>query len=303
MDAPHRRARLTTKKIMLWMIVALLPAGINGIVQFGVQAAVIIALVTGSAVLTEFVYEKYTKKPVRIGDLRTALSGILLAYCLPPSVQWYTAVTGGILCALIMQINFHFFSRNVVSPVILTRLILMFGFQEQMSRYVYDGLTMATPLTMLKNEETVDTLSMILGNCGGTIGETSALLLCIGAIFLLMMGLIDFRVSGMYLFSFAAFMALFGGEGLSSYFLTAQLAGGGLMLALWFIAPEYSTLPITKEGRWIYGILLGVLTGLFRVFGTSAENLCYVILIANLCVPLIEKCTMRRPFGIEKGQL
>ena len=107
----------------------------------------------------------------------------------------------------------------------------------------------------------------------------------------------------MYLFSFAAFMAVFGGQGLSSYYLTAHLAGGGMMLALWFVATDYSTLPITKDGRWIYGILLGILTGIFRLFGPAAENLCYAILIANLCVPLIEKFTVRRPFGVEKGQL
>lgn len=300
--APYIRGRMTTERIMLFMILALIPAGINGIVRFGIKAAFLIVLTTGSAMLTEFLYEKYTKKPVLIRDMRTALAGLLMSYCLPPDVKWYVAVLAGMLCSIVMQSSLRYFHRNVVSPVILTRLSLMYLFKEQMSFYAYDGLTMATPLAMLKNEETVDTLSMILGNCGGTIGETSALLLCLGAIFLLMLGLIDFRVSGMYLFSFAAFIAVFGGEGLSSYYLTAQLAGGGFMLALWFIAPDYSTLPITKEGRWLYGILLGILTGLFRIFGTKAETICYAILLANLCVPFLEKITMRRPFGVEKGQ-
>lgn len=303
LEAPYRRTTLTTKKIMLYMIAALIPAGINGILRFGMRAAMIILLTTASAAATEIVFERYTKKPVGTGDFKTVLTAILMAYCLPSTVSWYVAVLAGILCALLMQISIHFFNRNVVSPVILTRLILMFAFRTQMSHYAYDGLTMATPLALLKKKETVDTLSMIIGDCGGTIGETSVILLCLGAVFLLLLGLIDFRVSGMYLFSFAAFLAVFGGEGLSSYYLTAQLAGGGFMLALWFIAPEFSTLPITKTGRWIYGILLGVLTGIFRVFGTSPEGLCYAVLIANLCVPLIEKVTVRRPFGVEKGQL
>ena len=118
-----------------------------------------------------------------------------------------------------------------------------------------------------------------------------------------MMGVMDFRVTGMYLFTFAAFMAVFGGYGLSSYYLTAHLAGGGFMLALWYIAPDYSTIPITKGGRWLYGIVLGVLTGIFRLFGPNAENICFAILLANLCVPLLEKITIRRPFGVEKGRL
>ena len=179
----------------------------------------------------------------------------------------------------------------------------MYAFAEQMSTYVLDGLTMATPLATLKADGTVNTLFMILGNTGGCIGETSTLLLCIGAIFLIFMGVMDFRVAGMYMFSFAAFMAVFGGHGLSSYYLTAHLAGGGFMLTLWFIAPAYSTLPITKGGRTLYGIVLGVLTGFFRLFGPAPENICFAVLIANFTVPVLERITIRRPFGEEKGQL
>jgi len=302
-SAPHRKGQMTTGKIMLCIILALAPAGILGIWNFGPNAGLVILLTCVSAVATEFVFEKLTKKPVMVKDCRVLLTGLLMSYCLPPEITWYLAVLAGVLCALIMQVSLHFFYKNVVSPVILTRLILMYAFKSEMTAYVFEGLTMATPLAVLKEEGTVNTLSMILGNTGGCIGETSALFLCLGAILLIMMGIMDFRVSGMYLFSFAAFMAVFGGHGLSSYYLTAQLAGGGFMLALWFIAPAYSTLPITKDGRFVYGILLGVLTGAFRLFGESAENLCLAILIANLCVPLIEKVTVRRPFGVEKGNL
>lgn len=301
--APHIRGRMTADWITRCLILALLPAAAFGVWNFGRNAALVIILTVFSAAVTELLYKKFRKQPVRFENQQTALDGLILACCLPPSVKWYVAVIGGALCALTMQFSRQFFRRNVVSPVILTRLLLVFAFKEQMSTYIFDGLTMATPLTALKNEETVNTLYMIFGNTGGCIGETSVLLLCLGAIFLLMIGVIDFRVSGMYLFSFAAFLAVFGGKGLSSYFLTAQLAGGGFMLALWFIAPDYSTIPITKEGRWIYGTLLGILTGIFRLYGTSAENLCYAILIANLCVPFIEKITVRRPFGVEKGRV
>lgn len=302
-SAPHRKGQMTTNKIMLYIILALAPAGIFGIWSFGLNAALVILLTCVSAVITEFLFEKITKKPITVKECRVLLAGLLTAYCLPPGVKWYLAVLAGVLCALIMEVSLHFFYKNIVSPVILTRLILMLAFKSEMSTYIYEGLTMATPLAVLKEEGTVNTLYMILGKTGGCIGETSALLLCLGAIFLIMLGIMDFRVTGMYLFSFAAFMAIFGGHGLSSYYLTAQLAGGGFMLALWFIAPAYSTLPITKDGRFVYGTLLGILTGVFRLFGESPENLCLAILIANLCVPLIEKITVRRPFGVEKGNL
>lgn len=302
-SAPHIKGALSVERIMLCTIVALLPAGIHGVWKYGANAGIVILLTCASAVLTEFLFEKFTKKIVRVTDLRVLAMGLIMSYCLPSGVSWYIGVIAGVLSALIMQISLHFFYKNVVSPVVLTRLILMIVFKEQMTAYAFDGLTMATPLSVVKAEGTADILSMLFGNHGGCIGETSALLLCLGAISLILIGVIDFRVSGMYLFSFAAFMAVFGGQGLSSYYLSAQLAGGGFMLALWFIAPEYSTLPITKAGRWIYGIVLGLLTGIFRLLGTSAENLCFAILIANLLVPLIEKFTIGRPFGVEKGRL
>lgn len=302
-SAPHMKGKLNTTRIMLYVILALLPAGVHGVWRFGFSAAVIILLTCASAVATEILFEKLLKKPVVVKDCRVLVTGLVMSYCLPATVEWYVAVAAGVMCALFMQLSHHFFYRNVVSPVILTRVILMYAFQEQMTTYLFDGLTMATPLTALKAGEEVNTLFMIFGKTGGCIGETSTLLLCLGAIFLIMAGVMDFRVTGMYLFSFAAFMAVFGGHGLSSYYLTAHLAGGGLMLALWFIAPAYSTLPITKGGRWIYGIVLGILTGISRLFGSAAENICFAILIANLCVPLIEKITVRRPFGVEKGNL
>lgn len=302
-SAPYIRGVLSTQKIMLYIILALLPAGIHGIWRYGLNAGLVIVCTCGSAVGTEYFFQKIAKKTVTVQECRVLVMGLVMAYCLPPGIHWYLGIAAGCLSALIMQLSLHFFSKNIVSPVILTRLIMMYVFSKEMFTYAFDGLTMATPLAVLKGDGTVDTFYMIFGNTGGCIGESSAILLCAGAIFLILAGVMDFRVAGMYLLSFSAFMAVFGGQGLSSYYLTAHLAGGGFMLALWFIAPDYSTLPITKEGRWLYGTVLGLLTGFFRLFGPSAENICFAILIANLTVPLLEKITVRRPFGIEKGRL
>ena len=302
-SAPHMKGKMTTRKIMLFMILALLPAGIFGIWNFGTSAAVIVLLTCASAVLTEVLFQLVTKKRITAGDFQMLFYGILMAYCLPPSLPWYLAVAAGAGCALLMQLSLHFFGRNVMNPVILTRLLLLLMFEQEMTTYVFDGLTMATPLASLREGGNVDVLSMIFGTTGGCIGETSTLLLCLGAIMLIMLEIMDFRVTGMYLFSFAAFMAVLGGHGLSSYYLTVQLAGGGFMLTVWYLAPAYLTLPITKDGRLIYGLILGVLTGFFRLFGPAPENICFAVLIGNLLIPVIERITVRRPFGVEKKHL
>lgn len=300
-SAPHLKGKLTTTKLMSYILLSLIPAGIHGVWRYGKNAGIVILVTCISAVITELFYELIAKRPIVVKDCRTLLTGLIMSYCMPPSIDWKIAVFAGVVCALLMQISHGLFERNLISPVILTRLLLMFFFEKEMSTYVFDGLTMATPMEILKNGQDVNTLYMIFGKTGGCIGETSTLLLCAGAIFLILMGVMDFRVTGMYLFSFAAFMAAFGGHGLSSYYLTAHLAGGGFMLALWYIAPAYSSVPITKDGRWIYGIVLGFFTGLCRLYGKSPEMLCVAILLSNLFVPLIERITIRRPFGVEKG--
>ena len=303
MSAPHIRGPLSTEKMMGAIMLALLPAGIHGVWRYGWNVAVIILVTCISALATEVVFQKIAKKQVTVKDGRGLVTALIMAYCLPPSIDWYLGIFAGVFCGLLMQLSLHFFRRNVVSPIIATRLLMMYAFSSKMFTYAVDGLTMATPLAVLKQNGEVNTLFMIFGKTGGCIGETSTILLCLGAIFLILKGLMDFRVTGMYLLSFAGFMAVFGGHGLSSYYLTAHMAGGGFMLTLWFIAPAFSTLPITKGGRWLYGTVLGLLTGFFRLFGPAAENICFAVLIANLCVPFIEKITIRRPFGIEKGQL
>lgn len=302
-SAPHKRTLMTTEKIMQWILLALMPAGIYGVFRWGVDAVMVIFAVCISAVGTDFLLKKLMKKRANAADLQILVTSLVLSYSMPASMDWKLTVLAGVLCAVFVDLSLHFLKRNLVSPVILVRLILMLGFSEQMQAVIYDGVSGATPLTAVKAGESVDTLSLILGQTGGSIGETSAILLCLGAVLLIMLGLVDFRVCGMYLFTFSACMAVFGGHGLSSYYLTAQLAGGGFMLALWFIAPAYSHLPVTKGGRWLYGIELGILTAVFRLFGPGAENLCYAFLLADLSIPLLEKLTMPRPFGVEKGNL
>ena len=158
-------------------------------------------------------------------------------------------------------------------------------------------MTGATPLAELKAGEAVNTMDMLLGNIRGTLGETSVIAIMIGAMFLLLMGVIDLTIPGSYLVSFVVFIVIFGGHGLDPQYITAHLCGGGLMLGAWFMATDYVTSPITTKGRIVYGVCMGLLTGLFRLFGGSAEGVSYAIIISNLLVPLIEKVTLPKPFG------
>lgn len=170
-------------------------------------------------------------------------------------------------------------------------------FTSLMTNFNCDTYTGATPLAALKAGERVDVMDMIIGRTAGTIGETSMVALIIGACILILLGVIDLKVPGSYIVTFVIFIAIFGGHGFDSQYISANLAGGGLMLGAFFMATDYVTRPITKKGQYLYGIFLGIMTGIFRVFGPSAEGVSYAIILGNLLVPLIEKVTMPKAFG------
>ena len=173
----------------------------------------------------------------------------------------------------------------------------MISFTSIMTNFDCDAYTGATPLAQLKSGITPDVFSMVIGKTGGTIGETSMIAIVIGACILILLGIIDLRIPGSYIVSFVIFLCLFGGHGMDFAYLSAHLAGGGLMLGAFFMATDYVTRPITKKGQYLYGIFLGILTGVFRVFGASSEGVSYAIIIGNLLVPLMEKATLPKAFG------
>lgn len=296
-SSPHIRSKVTTGSIMLYVIIALLPATIFGVYTFGVPALFVVLITTASAVLTEYIYQKLMKKKVTIGDFSAALTGLLLALNLPAEAPWWMCVLGSVFAILIVKQVFGGLGQNFMNPALGARCFLLISFTGRMTNFVYDGVTGATPLALLKAGESVNLMDMLIGNEAGTIGETSVIAILIGAMFLIAMGIIDLRIPGTYLASFVVFIVLFGGRGLDLTYITAHLCGGGLMLGAWFMATDYVTSPITKSGQIIYGICLGVLTGLFRLFGGSAEGVSYAIIFSNLLVPLIEKITLPKPFG------
>ena len=302
-SSPHIRSKVTTGNIMLYVIIALLPAAAFGVYNFKLPALIMLVVTTATAVLTEYVYEKLMHKKITIGDYSAALTGLLLGLNMPPTAPWWMGALGSIFAILVVKQLFGGLGQNFMNPALAARCFLLISFTGQMTTFVYDGVTGATPLALLKGGEAVDTMSMMIGTIPGTIGETSVIAIIIGAIFLIMMGVIDLRIPGTYILTFAIFVGVFGPFAhetvgfFDPQYITAHLCGGGLMLGAWFMATDYVTSPITKKGQIVYGVLLGVLTGLFRLFGGSAEGVSYAIIISNLLVPLIEKVTLPKPFG------
>lgn len=295
--SPHVRGKLSTSIIMFMVIMGLLPATIFGIYWFGLNAALLIVVSIGACVLTELVYEKLMKKPVTIGDLSAVVTGLLLALNLPSTATWWMALLGGVFAILIVKMLFGGLGQNFMNPALGARCFLIICFTARMTNFYYDGMTSATPLAIIKNGGSVNLMDMFIGKIPGTIGETSVVALLVGAIFLIIFKVIDFRIPCSYLVTFVIFMGIFGGHGWKIEYLAAQLCGGGLMLGAFFMATDYVTSPITKKGRVLFGICLGLLTGIFRCFSSSAEGVSYAIILSNLLVPLIEKVTMPKCFG------
>lgn len=302
-SSPHIRSSITTNKIMLYVVIAMLPACAFGVWNFGMPALIMLISTTVSAVLTEYIYEKLMHKPITIGDLSAVVTGMLVGMNMPSTAPWWMGALGSVFGILVVKQLFGGLGQNFMNPALGARCFLLISFAGQMTNFVYDGVSGATPLAQLKAGETVDTMKMLIGTIPGTIGETSVIAIIIGAIFLILMGVIDLRIPGTYIVTFVIFVGIFGHFQNSAVgffdpqYITAHLCGGGLMMGAWFMATDYVTSPITKKGQYVYGILLGVLTGLFRLFGGSAEGVSYAIIISNLLVPLIERVTLPKPFG------
>ena len=297
-SSPHIRDKITSSNIMLMVVIGLLPATVFGIWNFRHENAWILVVVTTvAAVLSEYIYEKLMHKPITINDFSAVVTGLLLALNLPPTLPLWMGVLGSVFAIVVVKQLFGGLGQNFMNPALAARCFLLICFTGQMTSFVYDGVTGPTPLADLKAGEAVNTMDMLIGNIRGTIGETSVIAIMIGAMFLILMGVIELTIPASYLISFVVFIVIFGGHGLDAQYITAHLCGGGLMLGAWFMATDYVTSPITTKGRILYGVCMGLLTGLFRLFGGSAEGVSYAIIISNLLVPLIEKITLPKPFG------
>lgn len=296
-SSPHVRAKDSTNRIMAYVILALLPTTLYGIFNFGPKALLLIVLSIASCVATEWVFEKIIHKKSTISDLSAVVTGLLLALNLPVTLPWWEAVLGGVFAIAIVKMMFGGLGQNFMNPALGARCFLLIAFAADMTNFQTDTYTGATPLAAMRNGEVINSMDALIGRTAGTIGETSTIAILIGAIILILLGVITLAIPASYLISFVIFMLIFGGHGFDMYYIVAQLCSGGLMLGAFFMATDYVTSPITPKGRIVFGICCGVLTGLFRCFGANAEGVSFAIILSNLLVPMIEKITIPRAFG------
>ncbi len=302
--SPHVRDKSSTSKIMLDVCIALVPTLAFGVIHFGLNALIVIISSVLSCVISEAVFELIVKKPLTIGDLSAVVTGLILALNMPPDVAWWVPAVGGVFAIVVIKMLFGGIGQNIMNPALGARCFLLISFASRMTDFSVDGVSGATPLAQLKAGESIDLLDAFIGFQNGCIGEVSALAILIGFMYLLIRRVISIRIPGIYILSAIAFIFLFNlPSGVpSANYMLGQLLTGGLLAGAVFMATDYTTSPITKGGQIIYALLLGFLTAVFRVLGSSAEGVSYAIIISNLVVPLIEKISVPKAFGMTKKE-
>ena len=295
--SPHLRNPITTGRIMLLVIVALLPTTIFGMINFRQEHAWRLVLVTTvGAVLTEYIYQQVRKRENTIRDGTALVTGLLLSLNLPPTLPLWMGALGAMFSILVIKQLFGGVGKNYLNPALSGRVFLALLFGNAMHTFVHNGEASLPPLCQLQQGEALEPFFMVIGNVPGTIGETSIVAILVGAVFLLATKTIRLRIPGGFLISFSIFILIFGQSTLDFklHYLVAHLTSGGLMLGVWFMATDYGTMPTTKYSQIFYGILLGVLAGVFRIIDSFPEGVAYAILLGNLVVPLLNRLTLLR---------
>jgi electron transport complex protein RnfD len=317
-SSPHIRTRESTSRIMLDVVIALIPAGIASIYFFGIRVLWVMLISIGTAVLTEYALQKFMKKPVTINDFSAVVTGLLLAYNLPPTAPWWLAVIGSFIAISLVKQVFGGLGHNFMNPALAARSILLAAWPVRMTSWIEpatDAVTTATPLAVIRGMSAASMatsqatssataaevlqlpsfMDVFLGNIGGTIGEVSSLALLIGAAYLLIRRVINWRIPVTFIASYFILTALL--EGIGPYDAFYRIFLGGLILGAFYMATDYSSSPVTPKGQLIMGLGCGVLTTVFRVFGGAHEGVSYAILLMNVAAPLIDKYTMPKVFG------
>ena len=292
-SSPHVRDTVTTKNIMYDVLIAMIPAAAFGVYQFGFNALLVIILTMAACVLSEYIFEKAMKRPITIADGSALVTGMILALNMPPEIPVWVPVLGGVFAIIVVK---------QLYGGLAARCFLLISFAGMMNDFSsaslgFDSVSGATPLAMLRSGETVDLAALVIGRIPGTIGEVSVLALLIGAVYMLVKKVISPRIPLIYIGTAAVFLFLFGG--FDPYYVICEVCSGGLIFGAFFMATDYVTSPITPKGQIVYGVILGLLTGIFRLWGASPEGVSYAIILSNLLVPMIERVTLPKAFGKE----
>ncbi len=298
--SPHLRNRLTTGKVMLEVLLSLLPATVVGVWVNGFHAFLVIAVCMLSSVATEAIFCLVTRKPTTVTDGSAAVTGLLLALCLPASVPLYVPFLGGVFAILVVKCLFGGLGKNFMNPALAARCFLLISFGSVMTRYTVDGVSCATPLADLAAGRPVDIMQAFWGFSNDVIGGSVAGML-IGGIYLWLVGGITLHIPVSVLASFTLFVGLFGGHGFDPAYLLAHLCSGGIVMGAVFMATDPVTSPTNAFGHVVYGCIIGILSGIFRVFGSATDSVSYAIITANLVVPIIDEYCIPLPYGLRSG--
>ena len=302
--SPHIRSRETTATVMADVIIALLPSVIVGVWVFGARAFAITMLSVTTCVASEYIYEKLLKKPITVTDLSSFVTGLILAVNLYSTAPWWLPVLGGAFAIIVVKMLYGGIGQNFMNPALAARCFLLLSFSRIMTDYpTLDGVSSPTPLVLAKQGEIVPIRDLLLGTHSGTIGETSAIAIIIGAVYLCAKGVIKPREPLAVILStgvFVTFFSVIQGKPVTLNYLAVQMLGGGMLLGAVFMASDYATTPVTPWGQVIFGCCVGFITALIRCVGNGVEGVSYAIIISNLLTPAIEKLTAPRPFGVKK---
>lgn len=305
-SSPHIRSSETVHSVMRDVLIALLPATIASIYFFRAGAIINIISAIVGAVAAEYAMQKLMKKTVTINDLSAVLTGLLLAFNVPSSAPWWLTFIGSVFAIVIAKQLFGGLGHNFVNPALIARAMLLASWPVLMTSWVLpatksvDMVSTATPLAFIKNAGAegvvrAELIDMFLGNIPGTIGETSAILLILGGVYLIYKGVISYVIPLTYISTVAVLSYIF--SGFDSSMILYNLFGGGLMLGAFFMATDYATSPMTAKGQAIYAFGCGLLTSVIRYFGGYPEGVSYSILLMNVATPLIERQVRPRVFG------
>lgn len=311
-STPHIRSSVSIDSVMKDVFVALLPATILGVYFFGIRALITVVLSVAAAVLAEYLYQKATKQTVTVNDFSAAVTGLLLSLNLPASVPVWLPIVGSFFAIIIVKQLFGGLGQNFINPALAARAFLLAAYPVQMTNFSEpvknifsaDLVSAPTALTLLNEGEGLgvltqsDYINALLGNIGGCIGETSAIALLLGAAYLLYKKVINWRIPVTFIGTMFVLNLVFGREA-GSYPLYEMLLGG-LILGAFFMATDYSTSPVTPKGQFVMGFGCGLIAWLIRVYGGYPEGVSYAILLMNLTVPLIDRFTKPRVFGVAK---
>lgn len=301
-SSPHVRDQGTTQSIMLDVAIAMLPTAAYGCVQFGLHAFLVIIATVAACVLAEYWFEKGMHKPVTVKDCSAIVTGLILALNMPPEVPLWIPILGAFFAIIVVKQLYGGLGQNFMNPALAARCFLLISCAKHMTNFTsapfgFDSASGATPMAVIKTKESVDLMSLFIGRIPGTIGEVSKVALLIGAVYLLARKVISIRIPGIYILTVAVFSFIFGKQDMN--YVLAQVLGGGLIFGAFFMATDYVTTPITVKGQVIFAVFIGLLTGLFRIFGTGAEGVSYAILLGNMVTPLIERASVPAAFGRE----